>query len=196
MYENLGTEVLTKATPLPGGKVLEPAEFLLVSDAGYPAQYEFDLRRIPGLASLALLRRVNTIALEQGSALRRRRLIERFETGRPHGILVTLGSNLDRIPNGRAEEYRKLVGSDTCPPMKVVERVQRIRTHLNRFSRDEAEAVMYHGYVLTDAFLWTRNSDLPLDYRRPDRMPEWRINFTPTVTARTLAALSRSHRLW
>jgi hypothetical protein len=31
-----------------------------------PARYEFDLR-LPGFASLALLRRVNTIALEQVS---------------------------------------------------------------------------------------------------------------------------------
>jgi len=35
VYENLGTEVLTKRTPLPGGRVLEEPEFLLVSDGGY-----------------------------------------------------------------------------------------------------------------------------------------------------------------
>jgi len=83
VYENLGTEVLTKATSLPGGTVMGRAEFLLVSDGGYPARHEFELRRLPGVASLALLRCVNTIALEQVSALRRRRLIQMFERQRP-----------------------------------------------------------------------------------------------------------------
>lgn len=196
VYENLGTEVLTKPTPLPGEKVLTPAEFLLVSDGGYPARYEFDLRWLPGFASLALLRRVSTIALEQVSALRRRRLIEMFENGRPNGLLVALGSNLDRIPAGGADAYRKLVGSDSCPPTEVVGRIQRVRTHLNRFSREEAEALMYHGYVLTDAFLWARSAHLPTAYQRPDRAPDWRIAFTPAVTARTLDALKRSSRSW
>jgi NTE family protein len=164
VYENLGTEVLTKPTPLPGEQVLTPAEFLLVSDGGYPARYEFDLR-LPGFASLALLRRVNTIALEQVSALRRRRLIESFERGRPNGLLVALGSNLDRIPAGGADAYRQLVGSDSCPPMEVVRRIQHVRTHLNRFSREEAEALMYHGYVLPDAFLWARSPHIPAAYR-------------------------------
>jgi len=60
VYENLGTEMLTKATSLPGGTVMGRAEFLLVSDGGYPARHEFELRRLPGVASLALLRCVNT----------------------------------------------------------------------------------------------------------------------------------------
>jgi hypothetical protein len=195
VYENLGTEVLTKPTPLPGERELTPAEFLLVSDGGYPARYEFDLR-VPGIASLALLRRVNAIALEQVSALRRRRLIEMFENGRLNGLLVALGSNLDRIPAGGADAYRKVVGSDSCPPTEVVARIQRVRTHLNRFSREEAEALMYHGYVLTDAFLWARRAHLPTSYQRPDLAPEWRIAFTPAVTARTLDALKRSDRSW
>ena len=196
VYENLGTEALTKQTPMPGGQVLTPAEFLLVSDGGYPARYEFDAGWLPGLASLALLKRVNMIALEQVSALRRRRLIEMFEGRRPNGLLVGLGSNLDRIPAGGADAYRRVVGGDTCPPAEVVERVQRVRTNLNRFSWEEAEAVMYHGYVLTDAFLWARSTHLPPAYQRPDLEPIWRIAFTPTVTARTLDALKRSHRSW
>lgn len=195
VYENLGTEVLTKPTPLPGGVELGPPEFLLVSDGGYPARYEFDLRWIPGLASLALLRRVNTIALEQVSALRRRILVRMFEEQRPHGLLVALGSRLDRIPTGGGDRYRTLVGASTCPPSDVVERLQRVRTHLNRFSREEADALMYYGYVLADAFLWARSESLPAAYRRPDVTPEWRIVFTPEVVADTLTALRRSHRM-
>jgi hypothetical protein len=119
-----------------------------------------------------------------------------FEAGRANGLLVTLGSNLDGIPAGGAEVYRELVGRDSCPPTEVVDRIQRVRTQLNRFSREEAEAVMYHGYVLTDAFLWARRAHLPTAYQRPDLTPEWRIVFTPAVTARTLGALKRSHWSW
>ncbi|MEZ5318328.1 MAG: hypothetical protein R2752_13090 [Vicinamibacterales bacterium] len=127
--------------PLPGGRVLEEPEFLLVSDGGYPPVYQFDTWRIPGLASLALMLRVNAIALEQVSALRRR-LTWMFERQQPDGLLVALGSSLDRLPAGEADRYRGLVGDATCPPASVVERIQRVRTHLNRFSRDEAEMLM------------------------------------------------------
>lgn len=196
VYENLGTEVLTKRTALPGGRFLEIPEFLLVSDGGYPAQYQFKPRWIPGLASLALMLRVNAIALEQVSALRRRMLVKRFEEQRPNGLLVALGSSLDRLPPGEADRYRELVGATACPPAGVVERVQRVRTHLNRFSRDEAEALMYHGYVLTDAFLWAKRTDLPTGYCQDVGALAWRLTFEPDSIARMIAALRTSERLW
>ena len=196
VYENLGTEVLTKPTPLPGGRVIEEPEFLLVSDGGQPPLYRFEPWRIPGLASLALMWRVNDIALEQVAALRRRRLTGMFERQRPSGLLVTLGSDLDRLPHGEADRYRELVGEATCPTADVVERIRRIRTHLNRFSMDEAEALMYHGYMLTDAFLWARSADLPPAYRRSDRPLGWQLAFDPDSVARIRSALRTSHRLW
>jgi NTE family protein len=196
VYENLGTEVLTKRTPLPGGTLLEIPEFLLVSDGGYPPHYQFKGRRIPGLASLALMWRANTIALEQVSALRRRILVRMFEQQRPNGLLVALGSNVDRLPCAEASRYRELVDAASCPPASVVERVQRIRTHLNRFTRGEAEALMYHGYLLTDAFLWARSAHLPGEYRRDDGLPEWRLTFNSDSIARMTAALRTSDRLW
>jgi hypothetical protein len=70
------------------GRVLEEPEFLLVSDGGYPPLYRFAPKRIPGLASLALMLRVNAIALEQVSALRRRRLVWMFGRQQPNGLLV------------------------------------------------------------------------------------------------------------
>jgi hypothetical protein len=48
-------------------------------------------------------------------------------------MLVGLGNSVDRIPAGGADAYRALG----------------IRTHLKRFSRDEADALMYCGYLLT-----------------------------------------------
>jgi len=196
IYENLGTEVLTKRTPLPGGKLLEIPDFLLVSDGGYPPHYQFEPRWIPGLASLALMWRANTIALEQVSALRRRMLVRMFEQQQPKGLLVALGSNVDRLPCAEADRYRALVDATSCPPASVVERVQRVRTHLNRFTRGEAEALMYHGYLLTDAFLWARSAHLPSEYRRDAGLPGWRLTFNPDSIARMTAALRTSDRLW
>jgi NTE family protein len=196
VYENLGTEVLTKRTPLPGGRVLDEPEFLLVSDGGYPPVHRFTPRRTPGLASICLLWRVNGIAMEQVSALRRRRLTGMFEHGRPHGILVGLGSSIDRLPDGDAGRYRQAVGEIVCPPSSVVERIQRVRTHLNRFSKEEAEALMYHGYVLTDAFLWSRTARLPEEYRRGESRLQWEHVFDSPTVNRFMTALARSNRLW
>ena len=196
VYENLGTEVLTKRTPLPGGRVLEQPEFLLVSDGGQPPPYRFKPRRIPGLASLAVMLRVNAIALEQVSALRRRRLTGMFERRRPSGLLVALGSNLDRLPRGVAQRYHELVGATACPTADIVQRIRQVRTHLNRFSMDEADVLMYHGYMLTDAFLWARSDNLPRIYRRSNRPPEWQLAFDPDSVARIRLALRTSHRLW
>ena len=196
VYENLGTEVLTKATPLPGGRVLDEPEFLLVSDGGYPPIYQFNTGRIPGLAALSLLLRVNAIAMEQVSALRRRRLTGIFEQKRPNGLLVSLGSSLDRLPPGEAGQYRELAGEATCPPPEVVQRIHRIRTHLNRFSPAEAEVLMYHGYLLTDAFLWSRSATFPPEYRRDDRPARWQVAFDSEAVERIGTALRTSHRLW
>lgn len=196
VYENSATEVLIKPTPLPGGKVLEPADFLLVSDGGYPAEYRFTPPRVPGLATFSLLRRANDIAMEQVSALRRRMLVDAFkEKGQP-GLLVVLGSSIDRLPAKLARDYRVCVGDDCCLPKAIVEQVHRVRTHLNRFSEAECETVMYHGYMLTDALLWSRHEALPTAYRRPAGPPGWRVAFTPERSAATGAALARSHRLW
>jgi hypothetical protein len=196
IYENLGTEVLTKRTPLPGGTLLEIPEFLLVSDGGYPPHYQFEPWRIPGIASLALMWRANTIALEQVSALRRRILVRMFEQQQPNGLLVALGSNVDRLPSAEADSYRAFVDATSCPPAGVVDRVQRVRTHLNRFTRGEAEALMYHGYLLTDAFLWARSAHLPSEYRRGGGLPDWRLTFNPDLIGRMTAALRTSDRLW
>jgi NTE family protein len=156
-YENLARR-LTKRTPLPGGILLEVPDFLLVSDGSYPPHYQFEPRWIPGLASLALMWRANTIALEQVSALRRRMLVRMFEQQQPNGLLVALGSNVDRLPCAEADRYRELVDATSCPPASVVERVQRVRTHLNRFKRGEAEALICHGYLLTSALLYERSA--------------------------------------
>jgi hypothetical protein len=111
IYEESRHRGLDKRTPLPGGTPLEIPDFLLVSDGGYPPHYQFEPRWIPGLASLALMWRANTIALEQVSALRRRMLVRMFEQQQPNGLLVALGSNVDRLPCAEADRYPLSVSS-------------------------------------------------------------------------------------
>ena len=197
VYENMATEALAKRTGLPGGVVVEPAEFLLVSDGGYPTPLRFEPSHVPLLASLSLLKRANTIAMAQVSALRRRSLVHRFDDDRDQsGLLVVLGSSLDRLKPEIATAYRACVGADRCPPPEIVARLHAMRTHLNRFSPAEADALMYFAYMLTDAFLWSRGDALPEAYRRPPGPPPWQIVFDRERTAQTLAALARSHRLF
>ena len=98
-YDNLGFEVLGKATRLPGHPEGFPiAEFLIASDAGYPAQQRFRSSGIPVLSEGFLLYRVDAMARDQVAALRRRMLINEFESHTLEGTLVALGSSVDRAP--------------------------------------------------------------------------------------------------
>ena len=136
-----------------------------------------------------MLNRVNAIALDQVSALRRRLLVDRFARMERAGILVMLGSSIDRLPSGEPAAYRSLIGPRHGIPPDILGRIKTMRTHLNRFSEDEAEVVMYHGYLLTDAVLWSRREHLPERYRRPDGAPAWQISFGAQKTTSVLKAL-------
>ena len=181
VYDNLGVEAIGKQSILPGvGKIAAP-EFLIVSDAGYPAQYAFRSNGIPGLGSALLLYRVDGIAREQAAAQRRRALVADFAnpSSTRKGLLVMLGSGIHRIPNGRGEEYETAVGSQYMIPPTLVAGIQRIRTHLDRFDPVECEALMYHAYLMTDAFLWAHRLTCPERYRVPNSPdPIWRIEFS------------------
>jgi len=181
VYDNLGVEAIGKQSILPGiGKVAAP-EFLIVSDAGYPAQYKFRSNGIPGLASALLLYRVDGIAREQAAAQRRRALVADFAnpSSPRKGLLVMLGSGIDRIPGRRGEEYAAAVGIQYMIPAALLGGIKRIRTHLDRFDPVECEALMYHAYVMADAFLWAHRLTCPERYRVPNTPdPLWRIEFS------------------
>lgn len=194
VYENLGTEVVTKGTALPGGKIADAAEFLIVSDGGYPTRLDTRVTRKPLLSAWRLLNRVNDIALSQVAALRRRRLMEMFESKKIRGLLIVLGSDINRIASDSA--YREVIGRNACPPAAVVRLLQRIRTHLNRFTRQEAECLMYYGYTLTDTVLWAGRDFLSRPYTRADGPPIWQMDFGPETIAEMTNALRSSHRVW
>ena len=70
------------------------------------------------------------------------------------------------------------------------------RTSLDRFSETEAIALMYHAYLMTDAFLWCYRDTFPKDYR-VDALPqpEWLVEFTERKTADWRLALELSSRV-
>lgn len=194
VYDNLGVEAIGKESILPGiGKVAAP-QFLIVSDAGYPAQYEFRPNGIPGLGSALLLYRVDGIAREQAAAQRRRALVADFSDplSKRKGLLVMLGSGIQRIPNGRGQEYAAAVGTQYLIPPSLIAAIRRIRTHLDRFDPVECEALMYHAYEMTDAFLWAHRLTCPERYRVPNTPdPTWRIDFTDQRQEEWQKVLSR-----
>ncbi|MCC6589055.1 MAG: patatin-like phospholipase family protein [Bryobacterales bacterium] len=193
VYDNLGLEVLIKTTKLPGlPEPVAPPQLLVVSDAGAPPPRRFHRSGVPGWQSGLLLYRVDEIAREQVSALRRRELMSAFLD--PHskrkGLLVMLGSDLRRLPPDARETYLNQVGRTCDIPDCLVRGIQAVRTHLNRFSPTECEALMYHAYSMTDAFLWAHRANMPAEYRVSDQaQPSWRIEFEHALVRKWAHAL-------
>ena len=198
VYDNLAVEALIKDTPLPAEmQPLRTSRFLIVSDAGYPPQFRFRPSGIPLLSEGLLLYRVDDIAREQVCALRRRSIVQQFLncSATLKGLLVVLGSNVNQIPCDGAAAYAQAVGGQCLIPIDLVARVQAVRTDLDRFSAVECEALMYHAYTMTDAFLWAHRDTAPESYRVPDTPnPAWRIDFTAEECRRWEDGLATSHK--
>lgn len=187
VYENLGTEVLTKkkGTQIPVNRMLEQPEFLLVSDAGYPPQYKFRKSGIPVISEGLLLYRVDDIARTQVNALRIRNLIKRYIDPKDplKGVLCYLASNTNKTLYDAKDEYYKHVGIQHQIPRKIVKKIQAIRTHLDKFSAVECKALMYHAYTLADTAIWNFRYQNPSAYRVSDKPdPKWKIKFTDDIT--------------
>jgi NTE family protein len=174
VYDNLGLEVLGKNTALPSlPQGMPPAEFLIASDAGYPAQARFRSSGLPGVTEAFLLYRVDAMARDQVAALRRRMLVRDFQNAKLQGTLVTLGSGIDRAP-----EWAKKVDHKYLIPQDLLTQIKAIRTNFDAFSQVECDALMYHAYTMTHAFLWMYHRQNP-EYSVPDPpCPEWRIEFS------------------
>jgi NTE family protein len=186
----MGLEVASKPTELAGGTV-EPAEFMVVSDAGYPAQAKFRESGLPAVSEAFLLYRVDEIARDQVAALRRRMLVSQFQHGSgPSGVLLVLGSSIAKVPSGVQKRYAEAVGSSSLIPPDLVALIHCTRTSLDAFSAVECEALMYHGYTLADCVLWAYEGMHPPSYRAP-HPGKWRITFTPTKVREWAVGLRR-----
>jgi len=178
--------------------MLKQPEYLLVSDAGFPPQYRFKKSGIPVISEGLLLYRVDDIARTQVNALRLRSLIRRYMDPKDtlKGILVYLASNTDKTLRKKRNEYYEQVGDQNQIPEEIVNKIQVIRTHLDRFSPIECEALMYHAYTLADTAIWNFRYQNPPAYRVSDKPdPKWKIKFTQDKIKEWIVALSDGHRL-
>ena len=197
VYDNSGMEALFKPTLLPGRKLLEKPEFLLVSDGGAPPRYDFRSSGLPAMTEGLLLYRADQIAREQVTAVRTRWLMEQITTRRRQGLLVSLRSALDRIASPKSDQYRQFVPSTHQIPPSLLPKLRAIRTSLDRFTTTECSALMYHAYLMTDCFLWCYRDTMTQEYQVPARPePRWLLEFTPEVQAEWRNHLTGTSRVF
>lgn len=132
VYDNMGLEPVWK-----------DHQTVLVSDGGAV----FEAERDAGF--IWRLNRYTSIAGRQGSAVRKRWLIANFVSGSLEGTYWSVGSI--------AEHYQ---GAPGYPEALIEDRIQRVRTDLDRFSPAEQQVLMNHGYLLADAAVRTHAAEL------------------------------------
>jgi NTE family protein len=183
-YDNSGLEALSKTVKVPGhDELIEPADLLVVSDGGAPANYEFDVTGIPAFSDATLLYRVDAIARQQVSALRTRSLMAEFARGNMKGIFAGLASSVRNMPSEKYRQYCEAVSANQQIPDELLLLLRRLRTSLDRFTLIEIEALMYHAYSLTDAFAWCYRDTFADRYRVSGLSDSWRISFEPGLIA-------------
>ncbi|HKV92356.1 MAG TPA: patatin-like phospholipase family protein [Candidatus Angelobacter sp.] len=195
VYDNSGMEALIKPTDLPGSQRLLPAEFLIVSDGGAPATYGFTSRGIPALTQGLLLYRADAIAREQVTALRTRMFMDQLLSKKRQGMLVSLRSATNRISSNDFKAYCEAVPGHHHIPGDLLPHIRAIRTSLDRFSEVEANALMYHGYLMTDCFLWCYRGTFSSEYTVPEKPePSWKFSFSDEMTGSWSKELPGSRR--
>jgi NTE family protein len=194
VYDNNGLEVLIKPVSVPGlQERVETADFLVVSDGGGVPQYRFSSRGLPGLSDALLLYRVDEIAREQVTALRSRSLVSEFISRKRQGLFVTLKSEVGKMGEIPFGDYCKHVGNQHLIPPDLLKMVRTVRTSLDQFSETEATALMYHAYLMTDAFLWCYRETFAANYQvEAVPNPKWLIEFSPSMVKSWELALQHS----
>lgn len=198
VYDNMGLEALIKPTRIPGYcDDLLPAEFLIVSDGGAPPNLHLRSSGIPAIGETLLLYRVDEIAREQVSALRTRAIVDDFLQRKRQGLFVSLRSEVSRIGSDAYRGYCARVDPSSQIPAALIGMLRSIRTSLDRFDEVESLALMYHAYMMTDAFLWCYRDTFSEEFKISDsEIPRWMIRFTPEVVAKWSRVLARSASTW
>lgn len=194
VYDNMGVEALIKATRVPGQpEAIEPATVFVVSDGGASPNLHLRESGIPAVSETFLLYRVDEIAREQVTALRARAIVGELIQKKRQGLFVSLRSDVNRIGPDLYKAYCTRVDPVYLLPGPLVELVRTVRTSLDRFDRIELTALMYHAYMMTDAFLWCYRDSFSPEFKITDQqVPDWRIRFTPEVTREWTDKLSTS----
>jgi hypothetical protein len=155
---------------------------LIASDGGYPPQQRFRSNGLPGVGAALLMLRVNEMGLDQVGALRRRMLVGELLSGAQHGAIANLGSSVAAIAGRAQTTYVRNSHPEQLIPNDLLRRLQSTRTHLDRFSPVEAEALSYHAYLLLDAVLTIFRASQPPRYQVKGP-GTWIIDFTKSTRA-------------
>ncbi len=198
VYDNMGLEAVIKATNIPGyQEPIESAEFLVVSDGGAPANIRFRSTGVPAFAEGFLLYRVDEIAREQVTALRTRAIVGDLVTRTRQGLFVSLRSEVGKVGKEAYDRYCSRVDPVFQLPAALIHMTRAIRTSLDRFDNIEALALMYHAYLMTDAFLWCYRETFSDEFKiTEEQRPQWLIRFTRDVVAQWSRVLARSAAAW
>src|SRR6185437_4667433 len=177
VYDNMGLEAVIKTTKIPGyEEPIEPAEFLVVSDGGAPTNLRLRSSGLPAVGEALLLYRVDEIAREQVTALRTRAIVGDLIARKRQGLFVSLRSDVSRIGNEAYKKYCARVDTLNQVPTALVEMIRSIRTSLDRFEPIESLALIYHAYLMTDAFLWRYRDTFSTEFQISDsQIPAWRM---------------------
>lgn len=196
-YDALGIEALINdgGTQL-AQRLLNPPKFLVASDAGALPKNATKKGGVPKTREAFLLYRGNEITRNQLSVLGRRQLTRIFDSAqsRLSGILIHIYDNPIAYSDG-SRLYRDVVDPQILIPDGLHRQIVKIRIGFGRLSARECEALLYHGYQLTDAVLWARRKKLPDSCRVPETpAPEWKIQFTKDRIMAWNEALKHSHK--
>jgi NTE family protein len=132
IYDNMGLQRLV-------GDTASAPDIVLVSDAGAP----FEIEQNPPDDPLRQLGRVRDILIDQTRALRKRHLIEGFESGRRRGAYWGVSTDIDRYG---ADHPLLASSADT-------EALDHVPTRLNAFEASLQRRLINWGYALCDAAL-------------------------------------------
>ena len=143
IYDNLAVEPFLK-------REFDRKHFIVISDAGYPADHTWR-PRLPYVSEFARLR---NIGLAQADNIRRRWIFESLSIGHRRGCFVRLSSSARAIAKLQdAGGDPNMTDYPEGLPEEVVKDLAKVRTDLDRFSESEAALISFHGYTLMDACL-------------------------------------------
>jgi NTE family protein len=188
VYDNLGVEWFQGWRRDRRPKAAIAADDLIVVNASGPLGREE--RRIWGLRALNRSRKVQ---YAQTQATRVRWLVSELEAGRQRGsyLGITGDPRRYRLPGPGAKAIdSELV--DAALPSSLVAPLAALRTDFNRFTREEAILLAYHGYWSTHARFGSLRPDEAV------RKPTWRefAGMTDEEAEKIVAELGRRrHRL-
>ena len=192
-----GQELITRVLALMDQ--YKPLHLSIVGGDPHPRAATLHLRSsgVPAIGETLLLYRVDEIAREQVSALRTRAIVDDFVQRKRQGSFVSLRSEVSRIGPDAYRGYCARVEPSFQVPAALIEMLRSIRTSLDRFDEVESLALMYHAYMMTDAFLWCYRGTFSEEFKISDsEIAGWLIRFTPELVALWSRVLARSASTW